>query len=1316
MTTARPDDKFTTTETLLPVRARIGGRWQALNPRLSRAPGGRIRPAVTTASVSLSAGGTSPLAQIASLGRILSVTLPGTLPAPTLSGATATYAGYPSRGTNLIVTVNSQGDVSTVIEVSSAAAAASPAIRSLTMTASAPGLTLSKDSAGDLSLRASPAATPAFTALAPQMWDSAPLPAGTHTVTDPTSGEVLAAGSGMPAVSGPSGPGEGAHVTTVPVAVSGSSITLSPPAAALTGSGVTYPVFIDPNWVKTSTKNAAAWTDINNASPGTTTGDWMEKGCLNGNGGPCLKVGFCDPSGPYMGNCSGQVWRTMFRMSLPTGLPTNLTVSSADLYVEDVWTVPCDAAEKLQFWTTGAISSGTDWNNSSWEANQEDESFKGYGNPCEASQYGYSKNDVVFGTASGTKSGVSITGGAASNLADVIQGDLDRTNPVSNQTFGLRASNEDTTPCNWNYSTNVCTGGTAAMEWRQFMNTSGSMELQFTWYNPPDTPKASGMSSSPGGACSTNAAHEAQIGNDDVTLSATGTDADGDPSLTTTIKVYAYDTNNLVDTLTAGPGGEGQKVQAPVIPRATIQGWQANGKTSAYRYYYKAQTYNQDYPGTNGDKSQISGWSSPCYFFYNPSGPSQPLVTVNGQPFPSSVSLGQTINNVTFAPGSTGCGGSSQPSTCPVSYTYQVGTSAPITVSPTSLHSGTWSSSTDSWTGPVFIGVLGPFDLTVTTLNGVGNPGEASINPSASTSSATLADGYATDGSYPDLLFTGTGSKPSLWLAQGSSNGHVGTPVDIGGLGNAIFGGNSSADGPGDWKGALILHGDLFGHGAFEHGVEDVMAYWPTQTAIGTATIPAGSGMILAGTGAANTLSPASTFWGSIAAKQVSPTNLCDFNLDGCAADEPIDLIAAGNASQQGTGIADLIGILGDPTNGWELALYTSGEPGGYLPLPTVLSGTTANAPDGSRDWNNYSFATVQLPDAANPNGDPANTALLALDKATGALYQSTNPNAGNPPAGADCINNPASCTLVGTSASTWQQITTPSGWPTASQWSSGQASLLSADVNNGANGPGSGSTELWTLTGSTVASWKVAGTTSLSLQQEATGAFAMPSNDWPANDGDSALGGTATTATDTITGNQTSVIGGSNYWAGDTVFSTVLDTTNSPGSTYLAPPPATLSSSPHMPLSISLWFKTTSHDGVLASIQKQALSVGNTVSGGYDPVLYVGNDGKLYGEWWTGSVAPIASGVQVDDGLWHHAVLTAVTSGGITTQTLYLDGKQVGSPLTGTVDLAGISTTTNLTLGAGYIGGPWPHENYNGKTSTADYLNGQITDVTLTQ
>jgi large repetitive protein len=149
--------------------------------------------------------------------------------------------------------------------------------------------------------------------------------------------------------------------------------------------------------------------------------------------------------------------------------------------------------------------------------------------------------------------------------------------------------------------------------------------------------------------------------------------------------------------------------------------------------------------------------------------------------------------------------------------------------------------------------------------------------------------------------------------------------------------------------------------------------------------------------------------------------------------------------------------------------------------------------------------------------------------------------------------------------------------------------------------------------------------------------------------------------------------------------------------------------------LTVSLWFKTTTADGVLASLQKQAVSAGGTVTGYYDPVLYIGNDGRLWGQWYDSPQQPVESLNSVDDGLWHHAVLTATTSGSSVTQTLYIDGINQGGITSNFHFTSTWTTATNLTYGTGYIGGSWPDEPSNGGSGTLLYYTGTIANITLT-
>jgi RHS repeat-associated protein len=93
---------------------------------------------------------------------------------------------------------------------------------------------------------------------------------------------------------------------------------------------------------------------------------------------------------------------------------------------------------------------------------------------------------------------------------------------------------------------------------------------------------------------------------------------------------------------------------------------------------------------------------------------------------------------------------------------------------------------------------------------------------------------------------------------------------------------------------------------------------------------------------------------------------------------------------------------------------------------------------------------------------------------------------------------------------------------------------------------------------------------------------------------------------------------------------------------------------------------------------------------------------------WFPTTHASINSNTVVNDGQWHHVVLSAAS----TTQTLYLDGVSKGSMTGVTIADAGQKYEY---IGAGYLGGGWPDQPYPSTVTnlgTAAYFNGTIADV----
>ncbi|WP_433609895.1 LamG-like jellyroll fold domain-containing protein [Dactylosporangium sp. CA-139114] len=140
---------------------------------------------------------------------------------------------------------------------------------------------------------------------------------------------------------------------------------------------------------------------------------------------------------------------------------------------------------------------------------------------------------------------------------------------------------------------------------------------------------------------------------------------------------------------------------------------------------------------------------------------------------------------------------------------------------------------------------------------------------------------------------------------------------------------------------------------------------------------------------------------------------------------------------------------------------------------------------------------------------------------------------------------------------------------------------------------------------------------------------------------------------------------------------------------------------------SISLWFKAALGDkGVLFGFGKDGVTAGSQ-TGGYNPALYIGTSGKLYGEFWNGAATPIASQAPVTDGNWHHVVLV----GAGTRQYLYVDNVYQNS-LDGAINMLYPDLIKSASIGAGWWGGTWPDEPASGGGAAVGWFKGSMAEV----
>src|SRR5262249_35991992 len=100
-------------------------------------------------------------------------------------------------------------------------------------------------------------------------------------------------------------------------------------------------------------------------------------------------------------------------------------------------------------------------------------------------------------------------------------------------------------------------------------------------------------------------------------------------------------------------------------------------------------------------------------------------------------------------------------------------------------------------------------------------------------------------------------------------------------------------------------------------------------------------------------------------------------------------------------------------------------------------------------------------------------------------------------------------------------------------------------------------------------------------------------------------------------------------------------------GSNYVSLPSGLIRDNEHS-ATIEAWFQTTS-GGVLLGYQNADPTSSPSA---WFPVLYVGTDGRLYGEFWSGGLNQVTSTGTVADGRWHH--VAQVVDGQAGTQSLY--------------------------------------------------------------
>lgn len=388
---ANPSGTMTVDTYATPQWTRQGNRLVKIDTALKSEPGGRISPAATSVDLSFSGGGTGPLATVTRDGRSMSLTWPGTLPAPELADDTATYSEV-LPGVDLKVKASTTG-FSEVLVVKSAAAAANPALKAIAFKLDTDGIEVSVDEHGNLKA-VNPAGQEVFTAPTPRMWDSSSATASPAALW--AAGEPVDAGS-------PPGddfePGNGAQETPMPIDVASGHVTVAPDQSLLTGNDTAYPVYIDP----AVDGGLKAWTIAYKKTPNT--------GYYNGAGWGGSGSSTSTARVGYENETNG-LGRSIFRLSTTNLWNTNKQVLASTFRIKNTWSWSCNK-RKIGVWLTGGISTSTTWNSSNnntfWASKlDETDDTRGWGPACPAGKIAFNVKAAAVKAAAGDWTNVTL--------------------------------------------------------------------------------------------------------------------------------------------------------------------------------------------------------------------------------------------------------------------------------------------------------------------------------------------------------------------------------------------------------------------------------------------------------------------------------------------------------------------------------------------------------------------------------------------------------------------------------------------------------------------------------------------------------------------------------------------------------------------------------------------------------------------------------------------------------------------------------------------------------------------------------------------
>lgn len=591
-TFADPDGtSFTLDQSVVPVRVhKSDGSWVAPDATLEVRPDGSVAPKAAVVDLAFSGGGDgSALVDIGQDDRSLKLGWPGTLPAPQLDGASATYADV-LPGVDLRMTASVEG-FSELLVVKTPQAAANPDLRRIEFSLNSDGLSVAPTGGGGV-VAVDDNARPVFSAPPAVMRDSqgdnsptAPTTSVPSNVSSGSQAEGSADDGGSDPSSGglddpTSGPGDGDASAVLPVQVDVDSLAVVPDASLLANpDSSAFPVYIDPSIGLDQTARTQLRSD------GYTDFNWDNGSDNEGEG-----MGHCSSYGGYY--CGpGYTERLYYQFS-----PSNLAGKKVlDVTFRDTesWSFTCDARQ-VDLDRTGNISSSTSWaTRPSYLGTMASRTVSaGRGAACSPSQ---PAAPIEFHDSRLTSAVDDFAAGKFSRL-----------------TLLLLADDESDTSA-----------------WKRFRNDA---VLSVTYAGLPAVPANAGIVTGSGVSCETNATDPQVIGDPTPSLTAkAGTAAGGGSGASLKAHFYIQQQNT---------GGTWSVPTEPVRP---LSGYIGSGVTEtdpspialSEGPLYRLAVFTRSYYNGGADYLEshstvtTTGW---CYFKVDTTAPKQPVVTI-GSPY-----------------------------------------------------------------------------------------------------------------------------------------------------------------------------------------------------------------------------------------------------------------------------------------------------------------------------------------------------------------------------------------------------------------------------------------------------------------------------------------------------------------------------------------------------------------------------------------------------------------------------------------------------------------------------------------------------------